>query len=144
MASDLTAPQILDIRRNYLRDEWNDAAPNPGGISHYNTAKGRNFFTNDQIKAMDEEVARRWTADLEQNESDSIADDMSEADAAAQRRSSRYHLIAALGLSQIADDPGYTAAQTVKGSDALGNRRAIKRQSLSHWMAAGVSYELVR
>ena len=153
MASDLTEAQILEIRRNYLRDEWNASSPLPGGMSQMNRALGKNYFTNDQIKAIDESVVRRWDWKLDEIEDQMVSerledgDDQATAEAAgaAERLDARYHLIAAVGIGRMADDPGYSAAQTVKGADVQGNRTAMKRQSMEHFAYAGLgSVELER
>lgn len=58
--SDLLASDIIDLRRNWLRDEWLDS-PAFRGISYYNTAAQKNFFTDAQIKALDDYVANEYT-----------------------------------------------------------------------------------
>lgn len=150
--SDLTADQITTIRnRPYLGDKRGES-PSFAPISQFNRATGNNFFTDDQIKTLDDTVSRRFATDLDQLEADfkneRIVQGDSDADAttkaAAERLEARYHLIAALGCQQMADDPGYIATQAVKGASIDENRRALYRQAMAHFAFADIQIELIR
>lgn len=148
----LTDDQILVIRgRAYLGDRWKDS-PSYQGVNQSNVATQSDFFTNDEIRAMDDALARDFSDTLDFAESEATAarlaagDDQSDADTAgaAARDSARFHLIAGYGLDIMADDPRFTSAHTIKGASIDENRKAMRRQAVKHFMAAGVTIELER
>lgn len=133
--SDLTDDQILNIRRVYLRDEWRTLPA--GGISQYNRAVEGNFFTNDQIKAIDDSISRDYEDQLDSIETNKVQErldaqeDQADADTkgAAERLEGRFRLIAIECISQMTEDPGYGAGQTVKGSTIDGTMSRLRARS---------------
>lgn len=128
--SDLSAGQIVELRRNWLRDEWLDS-PAFRGISFYNTAVQRAFFTNDQIKALDDYVANEYSEELtalriaKVNERLNLGDDQTTADGygVLAERYARYRLIRAEGFTQMVADAGFLSVLSKNYAAVLDTMR---------------------
>ncbi|HQQ75763.1 MAG TPA: hypothetical protein PLB01_00290 [Thermoanaerobaculia bacterium] len=123
--SDLTDEQILTIRESYLRDRY-VRAPVTIAISNYNRS-GREFFTSDQIKAIDDEIAVTWREVLDDVNAEQVAVRINEGDSQdtaddsgdAMELIARYKLIEAAGIEKMLEDPGFRAS-LIPGDDAKG------------------------
>lgn len=129
--SDLTAPQIVDLRRNWLRDEWLDSPANRG-ISYYNTANQKAFFTDAQIKALDDYVLNEYDEELSGLYADkysarlAFGDDGTTATTVAttSERYARYRLIRAEGYTQMLGDAGFISTLAKSYAQALESMTA--------------------
>lgn len=124
--SDLTDEQIIVIRESYLRDRY-VAAPTPVMISNYNHGR-RQFFTDNQIKAIDDEIATTWREILDDVNAEQVAVRIAEGDSYSDAADSgdemeliaRYKLIAAHGIEQMLEDAGFRAS-LIPGEKAKGD-----------------------
>src|SRR6516162_3948176 len=63
----LTDDQIVDLRNQYTRDEWipPEGAQPWSALSRYNKAEKRDYFTNDDIRKIDDRVWATYGLELE-------------------------------------------------------------------------------
>ena len=115
----LSAANILTLRRNWIRDEWNAASPMPSGISAYNRANMKNFFTDAQIVGLDAYVLNEYAEELSGLSARKASvlegdwgNDATAAElyATASVTYARYRLIRAEAFEQMLADPGFTVA----------------------------------
>ena len=121
--SDLNADQITDIRRNWIRDEWRDS-PVFRGMSLFNVATKKEFFTDDQIKAIDDYVSNEYAEELSElefaktGERIVVGDDETTAAtvSSASRTYARYRLIRAEAWERMVNDPWFRSMFEKKDS----------------------------
>lgn len=120
--SALTAAQITTIRQIYIRDEWTGNA----GLSRFNLAYQKNFFSSEQIKAIDDRLQNEWDEELDElqakkkNERLDAGDSDATAtiEAATARFTAQAKLIQADCLEIMMNDPGFRSSMVVPGSSS--------------------------
>lgn len=116
--STLTVDQITDLRRNWIRDEIREGVGRFRGLSQYNIERQFQFFTDDQITAIDDYVMNEYAEELSDLEwykqSNRLGRGDTEAEAlvsgTASQGYARFRLIRAEAFERMLADAGFRLA----------------------------------
>lgn len=126
--ADLDTDELLDFRNVWIRDLYDASGGTLIAHSEFNRTRQQNFFTDEQINAINASVENDWEEELDAiwqekfDERSVNGDDdatcTSKAD--VQELEARYRIIRVRCREQMMEDPGFQQSlMTIAGVDAL-------------------------